>query len=186
MTDPVRVGAFEIFALAGSPVGVEGSTVAGVASTGHGALYSVTDRHELHLTVRDTTWANGERDVVACERHDSPQRFDTLIERLRLGISPRDGDLYVELRHVRLKPNGRGNLFAPDEAMLDDGAGLSVRGELERFGATRVGSREELLGDTGRSRSRLGATFGRDAVLVPLVAYVLTRVAPTARRVTTG
>jgi hypothetical protein len=163
---------------------VKGETAGGQASTGRGRLYSVADGGECHLTVRDTVWANGDRDIVATERHDSPQRFDTLVERLRLPVVARGGAFYVELRHVRLKPNGRGNLFAPDEAELDAGAGMVVAEELRRHGAMRVDTREALLGDSGRTRQRLGALFPEEADLVPLVAYVCTRVAPVARAVT--
>ena len=84
---------------------------------------------------------------------------------------------------MRLKANGHGNLFAADENELDAGAGVAVARELKRHGATRVGTRQELLGDEGRTRARLGVRFPASAELVPLVGYVLTRVAPVARRV---
>jgi hypothetical protein len=176
----MRVGPFTAVPL-GRTVDIEGETADGCASTGQGHLFEITDEEDCRLTVRDTQWANGERDIVTCERHGSPQRFDTLVERLRLPVLSRGGELYVELRQVRLRPNGRGNLFAPDEAGLDAGAGLAVTGELVRHGATRVGTRGELLGDEGRTRSRIGASFPREAELVALVAYVCTRVAPVAR-----
>lgn len=176
----IEVGAFSITPLQRA-VDVEGETPDGQASSGRGRLYDVSDGGESRLTVRDTSWANGERDVVATERHDSPQRFDTLVERLRLAVLPHGKGLYVELRQARLKPNGRGNLFVPDEEALDAGAGVSVARALERHGAMHVGTREVLLEDTGRSRTRLGALFPREAELVPLVAYVCTRVAPVAQ-----
>jgi hypothetical protein len=175
----LRVGPYVVTRVGHSEV--EGETPDGEASIGQGRLFVVTDGAESRLTVRDTRWANGERDLVAAERHDSPQRFDTLVERLRLPVLSRGGDLYVELRQVRLKANGRGNLFAPDEEALDHGAGVLVARELERHGATSVGTREQLLSDEGRSRNRLGALFPPDADLVPLVAYICTRVAPVAQ-----
>jgi hypothetical protein len=182
MAPDIRIGAFTITPL-GETVDIEGDTTDGVASTGRGTLYEVTGDDRLRLTVRDTRWDNGERDVVATLRHDSPQRFDTLIERLRLPVAERGDSLYAELRHVRLKENGRGNLHAPGEAELDAGAGVSVAHALMQHGATAVGTRGELLGDEGRMRSRMGVRFPRDAELVPLVAFVCTRVAPVARGV---
>jgi hypothetical protein len=154
-----------------------------VTCRGRGRLYEVTGV-ELRLTVRDTSWANGERDIVTSERHDSPQRFDTLVERLRLPVSRRGEHLYAEPRQVRLKPNGRGNLFAASEDELDDGAGVSVAHQLARHGADRTGTREELLNDDSRARARLGIRFGDHADLVPVIAYVCTRVAPVANGVT--
>jgi hypothetical protein len=177
MSRAVKLGAFTITAI-GRAEGVEGETSSGVASRGRGRLFDVRDGTAVHLTVRDTTWQNGERDIVATERHGSPQRFDTLIERLRLPVTARDADLYVELRQVRLKPNGHGNLFSATETELDDGAGISVARELVRLGAIRVGTREDLLGDDGRSRNRWGVRFPQEADLVPVVAYVCTRVGP--------
>jgi hypothetical protein len=173
------VGAFSIADLKRT-VTVEGETPEGFASVGRGRLYEVSGPGGLRLTVRDTRWDNGERDVVASERHDSPQRFDTLVERLRLPVAQRGGDLYAELRHVRLKPNGRGNLFAPSEKELDGGAGVQVARELRRHGALRVGTREDLLGDEGRTRGRLGMRVPHDAEVLPVIAYVLTRVGPVA------
>jgi hypothetical protein len=179
----LRVGEFTITPLDGT-LGVEGQTAGGTPSAGRARHYDVRDGNGLHLTLRDTRWANGERDVVACRRHDSPQRFDTLVERLRLAVTERDENLYAELRQVRLKPNGRGNLFAADEADLDHGAAVRVARELERHGALEVGTREELVGDDGRTRGRMGVRFPSDAELVPVVAYVCTRVGPVARGLT--
>ena len=85
---------------------------------------------------------------------------------------------------MRLKPNGRGNLFAASEDELDDGAGVSVAHQLARHGADRTGTREELLNDDSRARARLGVRFGDHADLVPVIAYVCTRVAPVANGVT--
>ena len=103
-----------------------------------------------------------------------------LVERLRLPVTQRGHDLYAELCQVRLKPNGRGNLYAATIQDLDDGARVSVAHELEHHGATRVGTRVELLGDEGRARNRVGVRFGQQADLVPVIAYICTRVAPVA------
>lgn len=176
----MQVGPFAAVTL-GDIVEIEGETVDGYPSTGRAHLYEITDGSDCRLTVRDTLWANGERDIVASERHHSPQRFDTLVERLRLPVMSLGTELYVELRQVRLKANGRGNLFAPDESELDAGAGFAVARELKRHGATRVATRAELLADEGRTRHRVGVQFPRQASLVPLAAYICTRVAPVAR-----
>src|SRR5262245_5098627 len=114
----LRIGAFTIRPLGGE-VEVDGETPSGVASRGVGILYEVSGPGGLRLTVRDTRWAGRERDVVACERHQSPERYDTLIERLRLAVLDRGGP-YVELRQARLRPNGRAGLFDADLAALDD------------------------------------------------------------------
>ena len=58
-----------------------------------------------------------------------------------------------------------------------------MRATLLAHGASAVGTRAELLGDDGRTRTRFGALFPEDAELVPVVAYALTRVASVARGV---
>src|SRR6478752_7028667 len=125
-------------------VGVQGETASDRTSVGQGTLYEVTGEDGLRLTVRDTTWATGERDIVACERHESPERFDTLIERLRLAVLNYGGQ-YVELRQARLRPNGRAGLFNADLVDLDRAAGVSVAATLLTHGASQVASRQELL-----------------------------------------
>ena len=186
----LRVGPYVV-----TPVGhseVEGETPDGETSTGQGRLFEVTDGAESRLTVRDTRWSNGERDLVAAERHDSPQRFDTLVERLRLPVLSRGGDLYVELRQVRLKPNGRGNLFAPDEEALDHGAGSAWPGSSNGTvrGASARGAAAQRRGSNPQPAGR---AFPPDADLVPLVAYISrgslpsrSRCRPDGGRVRTG
>ena len=178
MSTSVRLGAFVVRELP-DVVAVEGETPTGSAARGRGRLLEVRDDAGLRLTVRDTTWSNGERDLVVCERHHSPQRFDTLVERLRLPVTERGRGLYAELRHVRLRSNGRGNLFAPDRAELDGAAGFDVVDALEREGGC-VGTRGELLADGGPARHRLGVRFPHAARMIPAMAYVCTRVAPVA------
>jgi hypothetical protein len=163
---------------------LDGETASGAKSFGTGELHELTGPEGLRLTIRDTRWNSGERDVVATERHDSPERFDTLIERLRLTVLDRQGG-YVELRQARLRPNGRAGLFDADLPMLNAGAGVDVEQTLLSHGALEVGTREDLLGDMERTRKRLGARIapgGQDCL--PLVAYVLTRVAPVAAQLT--
>jgi hypothetical protein len=175
------VASFTLRRLKGT-VEIRGETASGLESIGQGSLHDVANSNVIRIVVRDTMWANGERDIVACGRHDSPERFTTLIERLRLTVLDRGGP-YVELRQARLRPNGRAGLFDADLAELNDGAGLDVAATLLAFGATEVSTRAELLGDEGRTRRRIGVRFPEQSGHVPLVAYVLTRVCPVAANV---
>ncbi|MGO9960905.1 MAG: hypothetical protein ACLP50_33840 [Solirubrobacteraceae bacterium] len=84
-TPDLLIGEFGVSPIGQTPP-ILGETVSGVSSTGIGTLYDLTGPEGLHLTLRDTAWNKGERDVVACDRHESPARFDTLIERLRLTV----------------------------------------------------------------------------------------------------
>ena len=178
MTGTIPIGDLTLRSL-GRRLSIEGQTVEGHDATGIAHLYEVSGPG-LRLTIRDATWDNGERDVVASDRHDSPQRFDTLVERLRLAVLDRGGP-YVELRQARLRANGRAGLFDADRDALDEGAGLSVADLLLEHGARDVGTRAEVLGDDGRARNRFGARLAASTDAVPVIAYVVTRVAPVAR-----
>ena len=187
-SDPIRMGAgaVQLGLLAVRAlervVRVEGETTS-AAPTGSAARCSTSRWRSglFGLTVRDTRWQTGERDVVTCERHDSPERFDTLVGRLRLDVA-HHGQPYVELHRHGCARTVAPGLFVPDLGELDGGCGVDVRATLLAHGAIAVGMREELLGE-GRTRTRFGALFPEEAELVPMVAYTLTRVAPVALRV---
>ena len=96
-----QIGAFELSDVLGRTT-VEGQSTGRVDGHGSAIEYSLTGPGGLHLTLRDVRWASGERDVGATERHTSPETFDTLVGRLRLGVlSAGGGVAYVELRQAR-------------------------------------------------------------------------------------
>ena len=69
----VELGPLAVRGLNGT-VHVEGETTSGAEGIGRAVLYEITGAADrLRLTVRDTRWQTGERDVVACERYDSPR-----------------------------------------------------------------------------------------------------------------
>src|SRR5687768_11801886 len=104
MANPSDIGGILLTSLE-KRLAIDGETPTGHAASGIATLYDVRGP-DLHLTLRDVEWSNGERDVVACERFSSPQLFDTLVERLRLSVLDYDGP-YVELRQARLTSNNR-------------------------------------------------------------------------------
>lgn len=178
----MNIGVFTISAPLGTGR-IRGETASGAFAAGSAAYFEVQGPEGLHLGVRDISWENGERDIVTFARHSSPQIYDTLVERLRLSVLVRGG-VYVELRQARVRANGHAGLFDASLAALSRGAGVDVPGILRQFGATAVGTRSEILGDTGRSRHRIGACLAAGPGSSPLVAYVLTRIAPVAHGIT--
>ncbi len=76
-------------------------------------------------------------------------------------------------------------MFRASQEELDRGAGVGTVVTLRNFGATDIGPRQVLLGDTTNRRLYWCVVFPPDAGLIPLVAYVLTRVAPLHYGVTT-
>ena len=159
-----------------------GESCSGARQRGHNTLYLATGPEELEITIADTCWENGERDVRALETSGPPQ-IDHLKMRLRLEVQELDSDakkLKIDLRQARVRLNTENlwsNLYKADEDDHDRGAGIDVAGLLSEHGAD-VGHRAALLGDRGPTRNRLCAVFPPSAEQVPIVAFVATRVLP--------
>lgn len=167
---------------------IEGQTASGRAATGVATIYEIEGPDRLRLRCADIAWdaddAPPERDVHTLERYGSPQRFDRLCHGLRLTVQAHGKvGCFVELRQARMKSATWSNLFRADRADLDVGARVDVAATLRSVGATEVGYRRHVLGDDGRRRNYVCATFGPEADLVPIVAYVLTRVLPVLHEV---
>jgi hypothetical protein len=177
-----QVGSFSL-GDASAPAVSEGRTASGADCSGTARAYELTGPDGLHLTVRDTTWSNGERDVAASERHESPECFDTLIGRLRLSVQSHANAQYVELQQARRRGT-RAQTFRADLGELDSAAGVDCATVLRHAGAFAVGTRAQLLDDDGRRREYVVASFLQGHDLVPVIAYVLTRVAPIAAGIT--
>lgn len=159
-----------------------GESCSGARQHGDNTLYLATGPDELEITIADTRWENGERDVRALETSGPPQ-IDHLKMRLRLQVQKLDGDLKklkIDLRQARVRldtDNLWSNLYKADEEGHARGAGIDVLGLLNEYGAS-VGCRGMLLGDSSTTRNRLCAVFPRGAEQIPTIAFVATRVLP--------
>lgn len=137
---------------------------------------------EVETEVR-LLWAAGEERWVEARGVSSLlPGLGRLEGRLRLTIeSHRDGLSLCALR--RATPNAEGWATLTDVSIdeLSRSAGVPIGLELRRVGALDVGPRAVALGDTGRARNRLIAIFPDENEEVPVLAYVLTRLAPLVR-----
>lgn len=143
--------------------------------------YEATHPGGHRLAVRYVESVTGER-WVECHEVDSPvPLLQRLRGSLRLAVLGFGDSGYCELRQAQPKGERWANLFKADHATLDRGAGVSVARELRGVGASDVGSRELLLGDSSRRRSFLCATFDLREQRVPVLAFLLTRALPLIR-----
>jgi hypothetical protein len=180
---PHRVGTIRIQAVDGAPSLRTGSTPSGQPSHGTAELFELSGPQRLGLTVAVLRWHNGERNVQTDHRHTSPERLDRLRHGLRLTLDhvpARPGMWWAELRQARVKPGPSqwSNLFKASLEELSAAAEVDVRAEFLHAGAAAIGTRSELLGDEGPRGTDLGVTFRDDNLLVPVVAYTITRVLP--------
>ncbi len=125
---------------------------------------------------------NGEAWIRATDAHRSPRRLQRLLHGLRPGIRPvpgHQGSEYMELRQAQIvgDPNWP-SLRRVSKEVLDEGAGVDCEGELVALGAIRVDTQETVWGATNNRRRDLCVVFPAGNERVPIVAYVLTRVAP--------
>lgn len=158
-------------------------TVSKKVSTGDIIPFHVTD-DKIDILIAYAIFINGERDIRTLEVRREFNLFGRLQHGLRLSIkevpdNPRS--LYAELRQAFPKHSfDKHETLHPTvhELDLDNGAaGLSVFSELQKLDA-EVGTKQDLLGDTGRTSNHLCARFSKDNLWVPVVAYTLTRVLP--------
>ena len=160
----------------------EGYTVAKVKSIGKFIPFHVTDER-IDLLLGYVVFINGERDIRTRDIHKDFNTFERLKRGIRLSLLPVTDNprkLYAELRqafpkdrfdtHQTLHPTA-------SEMDLDQGAGLSVFEELKKVGA-EVGTKQELLGETGKRSPYLSVRFSKDNLWAPVVAYAVTRILP--------
>lgn len=162
-----------------------GTSATNASDHGTATTYAVTGPGTLHLTVADITWDNGERDLRTIHRHTSPQRFDRLLHGGRLTVNDHDGtaNKRIDLRQMRMKDANWSNLKRATLLELDAAAECSTTKTLKGFGATKIGTRAEVIGDTSPHAGNMCATFPVTATDVPIAAYLITRVASLYRQV---
>lgn len=122
--------------------------------------------------------ANGERWVQAQNIVSPYSMLHKADGRLRLPVNDA-GDLSsCDLRIARAKMDGRVTLIAPSYRDLSERSTVSVPTELRRAGATSIGTRSSVLGDSSRNRDVPVVTFADENETVPVLAFTLTRLGP--------
>lgn len=179
---PIELGPFEL--TRGNDETISGQTTGREDAEGLARTWWLRSGDEILLCLADVAWENGERDVRVLDRGHSPQRYDRLVQGVRLGVQSHGDDRFCELRQNRIKPGDWSNLYKASLAELSKGAGLDVREILFDAGALEVGTRSEVLVDGGRRRAESCVLFRAGELRVPAVAYALTRVLPLFNGVT--
>lgn len=172
---------FEIVERGVTDIVVEKSPDGAVGVRATATSYETTHSGGHRLGVHYVESATGERWVECHEVDSAIELLQRLRGSLRLAVLRFGDSGYCELRQAQPKGERWANLFKADYAALDRGAGVSVARELRAVGATDVGSRELLLGDSSRRRSFLCATFEVRDQHVPILAFLLTRAMPLIR-----
>lgn len=160
---------------------IEGETTSGVTARGRARIFQISGDGFM-LEVGFVTWSTGDEDVQQLSRTEGGEPLDGLTRRLRISIKDRGDDKWMELEQARLDASGWVRSYKATLQELDEGAGVSTAEVIEGLGG-EVGTREELLGDTGQRRSWMCAVFPARSVLAPVAAFTLSRIAPVQNRV---
>ncbi len=160
-----------------------GTTTKEVDVPGLMTLYQVRGTRWT-MSIADCAWENGERDVRVVNRGDAPQIFDFLRSKNRMTVEPHRNVLKARLSQSLIGANDRPVRRLATLAELTSAAGVDVRAKLLELGGIAVDTRAELWGDDSNHRGYVEVQFPAHAALVPVAAYVLSRLAPldTGRR----
>jgi hypothetical protein len=157
----------------------EGTPAAGGDSqVGTAAVAGVTGGGGVAVDVAVITWT-GSREVAAIDCHGSPPRIQRLAHGGRMGIHlASDKEEWMELRISRLTSAEWSSEFQTTLRDLEIVTRLDVGVRLGELGATALGTRADVLGESGRRRHELAVVFPRADFAVPVAAYCCVRVLP--------
>ena len=145
-------------------------------------LFNVAGPEGLELEVADERFDNGERQIRLNESGPVEARFSRLYTGCRLGVHQTGALTQIELRQARMTTDDWSSTRNASFEKLDEGAGIGVKEALAALGASTFGTRAELTDDTSPRKNTLCALFPPGADLVPVAAYVMTRVSPVYLR----
>ena len=117
-------------------------------------------------------------DVRVLNILDTPSPYSRLAQGGRLGIASLGDRNYCELRAMKFTSENWSNLHRASLKEMNDWLEEDVNKLLQSHGASPIGTRAAIFGDSGPRRDDLAVAFDQNNILVPLVAYVLTRPLP--------
>lgn len=153
-----------------------GETTRGIPTSGVAEVFDVAGRG-IHVEVGFVRWLNGEGDVQQLGRLAGAQPVDQLTGRHRMTINEEGDETWCEVEQAYIHDTGRVKRRMATLEELDAGAGISSKETLKPLGGT-IGTRAQLLHHQGRRRNHLCVVFPRDDHIVPVAAFVMSRLAP--------
>jgi hypothetical protein len=177
---PIKIGNLEISCM-NETISRKGQTCNKATSRGNGKLFNVRGE-KIALQIVETKWETGDHDISMMKVDRGPIALKRLEHGLRIGIHKKqDGLLYMELRQARVDLSSENHWsqdYKADKQELVEGAGVDVFECLYKAGATKIGTKQNILGTEDNTKNILCALFTQESVYFPIVLYVLTRVLP--------
>ncbi len=149
-----------------------------VEQVGKLTRFRVGTTDELNLIYGIVEWPAARTEVRPLQFIDGEKKYRRLEKAGRLSVVKIDEDTALaELRVMRHNPEkDYATLAGAPLSTLDSLVNGSITELLMSFGATGVGTREELYGDTSKNRGHLAFTFAPSNREVLAIATVVTRV----------
>lgn len=139
---------------------------------------------ELPIWIRE--WDTGERDVVL-GRPDRvppmPAALDALLGKQRASILRRGRHTVMIIYLVRPDENNHPRRKKCTLEQLTGAVGDDLVRATRQLGVVDIGTKEQLLGDTGRTRTELCGILNPKSETAPVALYVISRVVPTLKKV---
>ena len=124
-------------------------------------------------------WPGDAREVKTIDTHAAPSPLNYTSGRTTLFRSDVDRKavslMYLEAVAPQKANPSRMSAQQVTTEQLDWILGASVEGLLREHGAIAFGTGEELRGDESKIRNRLQVAFEHDNIVVPLIAFAITR-----------
>ena len=180
----LELDGFKIYDL-GSWREVEGDTAKRNISKGQAYEYRVTKGRTVDLLVGEVLWNNRDWEVKVLETGNSPEGYQRLGHGLRLGVDRLSKRRAMcEIRVALLKDGAWSNMYQTTLVEMRELMGSPLPTYLKKYGATDVGTKADLLGETGNKRNELCVVFedsGSADSYVPIVSFFLTRILPISK-----
>lgn len=135
---------------------------------------------KVHICLIDDPEEGDEIGQVICNsRQGSPQAWDEVVRRLRIGIRQVDENrLCMDLRVATPRPDNRATRNVKPLDEMQEATGIDVAAELTRLGACAIGTRKDLTGETNRTRNWPCVVFESDDILTPVAGWAAVTVLP--------
>ena len=135
------------------------------------------DGGDIHVGF--TKWSNGQADLVGLAKVSGPDVYERLTRAGRMQVATTiSGQYSVRLQALRYKEPGRANLASITWDELNKLLGASATEMLKSFGATELGTAEQILNVSNKTKNQLAMIYPNDCSEAAFAAYALTRVLP--------
>jgi hypothetical protein len=144
-------------------------------------VYAVLGPRGLRLELGDLRSSSDLREIRLVNAFESSQDLKDIENRLRMPVHRNPRGRHVFLPATERRRGQRPGRAQVDWQSLDEASRVNVRTLLRKHGAIEMGTKAAVLRTDERPRNLLCCLFRESDALLPLVAFLATRVLPLVR-----